>query len=138
MVSPNRGESAYPYHADMGTDLSTAAIVASLAAQDDPTLKQRVERAVERMTKLEQTVAMIRSGDVPDVPLPEPDPATPVTAAVAADVPDGVDEIKSWADLKKSIAAVKDSKDPDTLKGYIKARAKQLHAENMLPDSWDD
>lgn len=119
----------------MGTDLSTAAIVASLAAQDDPTLKQRVERAVERMTKLEQTVAMIRSGDVPDVPLPD---AEPVTAAVAADVPDGVDEIKSWADLKKSIAAVKDSKDPDVLKGYIKTRAKQLHAENMLPDSWDD
>lgn len=121
----------------MITDLATAAMVASLAAEDDPSVKERVERALDRVQKLEQTVALLRAEDVPDVKIEDAPTDPPVTAAITTDPPEGVDPIVSWSDLKSALKTVADSNDVDATKAYIKARARQLHAENMLPDSWE-
>ena len=50
--------------------------------------------------------------------------------------PDGSFPIKTKADLKNAISAVGRAKDPAKAKAHIKAQAKKLDAEDMIPDSW--
>lgn len=49
---------------------------------------------------------------------------------------DGSYPIKNKSDLKDAIQAFGRAKDKDKAKAHIKARAKALGAEGMLPDSW--
>ncbi|HEY2763400.1 MAG TPA: hypothetical protein VGJ13_05220 [Pseudonocardiaceae bacterium] len=51
-------------------------------------------------------------------------------------LPDGSFPIKSVADLKNAIQAIGRAKDPAKAKAHIKARAKALGKENLVPDGW--
>lgn len=66
------------------SELRTAARTASLAADDDPTLRERVDSALDRMTKIEETIAYLMDADVEDVPMhAEGDTPAPVAAGLA-------------------------------------------------------
>lgn len=60
--------------------------------------------------------------------------------AAAADsgaaMPGGGFPIENTGDLKNAIQAVGRAKNPDAAKAHIKARAKALGAEGLLPDTW--
>lgn len=51
---------------------------------------------------------------------------------------DGSFPIKNRTDLGNAIKAVGRAKDPDKARAHIKKRAKELDAEDMLPDSWNE
>lgn len=51
-------------------------------------------------------------------------------------LPDGSYPIENKEDLGNAIQAIGRAKDPAKAKAHIKARAKALDAEDMLPDSW--
>lgn len=57
-------------------------------------------------------------------------------ARSGAALPDGSYPIKSVADLKNAIQAFGRAKDPAKVKAHIKARAKALGREDLIPDSW--
>lgn len=132
-------------------DLLTAARLASLAAEDDPGLKERVASALERLGKIEEEIAKLVAGDVVDTPLPAEAPPPAVTAAPKtfsvdtrerlADTGDAMADggfpITSRADLRRAIQSFGRAKDPAAVKRHIKRRARELEAENTLPDSWD-
>lgn len=51
-------------------------------------------------------------------------------------LPDGSFPIKSVADLKNAIQAIGRAKDPAKAKAHIKARAKALGKESLIPEGW--
>ncbi len=51
-------------------------------------------------------------------------------------LPDGSFPIESKGDLKNAIQAIGRAKDPAKAKAHIKSRAKDLGAEDMIPDTW--
>lgn len=51
-------------------------------------------------------------------------------------LPDGSFPIANKEDLKNAIQAIGRAKDPEKAKSHIKARAKALDAEDMLPEEW--
>lgn len=51
-------------------------------------------------------------------------------------MPDGSYPIVTKTDLKNAIQASGRAKDPETVKAHIKKRAKELDAEDMIPESW--
>ena len=53
-----------------------------------------------------------------------------------AAMPDGSFPIKTVKDLKNAIQAFGRAKDPAKAKAHIKARAKALGKENLIPDNW--
>lgn len=57
-------------------------------------------------------------------------------ANTGAAMPGGGFPIENTGDLKNAIHAVGRAKDPDAAKAHIKARAKALGAEGLLPDTW--
>ncbi|WP_423396032.1 hypothetical protein [Burkholderia sp. LMG 21824] len=52
-------------------------------------------------------------------------------------MPDGSFPIENKSDLENAIKAYGRAKDPEAVKKHIKARAKALGAEDMLPDDWE-
>jgi len=57
-------------------------------------------------------------------------------ADTGAAMPDGSFPIKTVKDLKNAIQAFGRAKDPAKAKAHIKARAKALGKENLIPDNW--
>lgn len=57
-------------------------------------------------------------------------------ASSGAAMPDGSFPIHNTNDLHNAVMAFGRAKDPEATKRHIKARAKSLGAEGMLPDSW--
>lgn len=57
-------------------------------------------------------------------------------ASSGAALPDGSFPIKNTQDLKNAIRAVGRAKDPAKAKAHIKARAKALGDESLIPDTW--
>lgn len=57
-------------------------------------------------------------------------------ASSGAALPDGSFPIKTVQDLKNAIHAIGRAKDPEKAKAHIKARARALGTENLIPDSW--
>lgn len=53
-----------------------------------------------------------------------------------AAMPDGSFPIKNVQDLKNAIHAIGRAKNPEKAKAHIKARARALGKENLIPDSW--
>lgn len=53
-------------------------------------------------------------------------------------MPDGSFPIENAEDLKNAIQACGRAKDPEAAKAWIKKRAKELGAEDMLPASWQE
>ena len=53
-------------------------------------------------------------------------------------MPDGSYPIRNVADLKRAIQAFGRSKNPEKTKAWIKKRARELDAEDLLPESWND
>lgn len=51
-------------------------------------------------------------------------------------MPDGSFPIRNRADLERAIMAFGRASDPEKTKAWIKKRAAELHAEDLLPDSW--
>ena len=51
-------------------------------------------------------------------------------------MPDGSYPIRNRSDLKNAIQAFGRSKNPEKTKRWIKKRARELDAEDLLPDSW--
>lgn len=51
-------------------------------------------------------------------------------------MPDGSYPIRNRADLKRAIQAFGRSKNPDKTKAWIKRRARELDAEDLIPESW--
>lgn len=126
------------------------AITAALEGEDDPTLRERLDRVLDRVTKIEETLALLMDKDVEDVPMPpaEDPERVPVAAGFTeaerddlADKgkarPDGSFPIENVADLHNAIRAFGRAKDKDAAKRWIKKRARELDAEGALPDSWD-
>lgn len=78
--------------ADAIADLSMVAqdaraVVAALGAEDDPTLRERVDRVLDRVTKIEESIALLMDDDVEDVPLVAkageiPNPDAPIVAGL--------------------------------------------------------
>lgn len=132
-----------------------AAITAALEAEDDPTLRERLDRVLDRMTKIEEAIALLMDRDVEDKPLPNDPQGVPgsgseaVTAAevssgerekLAADdeaMPDGSFPIRNTVDLHNAIQSIGRAKDPAAAKRWIKRRARELNREDDLPDSWE-
>lgn len=130
------------------------AIVAALGSTDDPTLRERLDRVLDRITKIEEAVALLMDGDVDDVALHDADPTgdsdkAPVVAAeVSASererladnneaMPDGGFPIRDIADLHNAIRSIGRASDPAAAKRWIKKRARELNAEGDLPDAWE-
>lgn len=176
------------------------AIVAALAAEDDPTLRERADRILDRVAKIEEAIALLMDDDVEDMPLPPPAgvtnaitaaqsppfakkappfakkdeekdepaddtdvedaemppekgdapklpspgdvpeaPGTPPKAPTAAGdaPPSGVPDVENVADLHNAIRSFGKAKDRVAAKKYIKERARELGAEDSLPDSWE-
>jgi hypothetical protein len=59
-------------------------------------------------------------------------------AASGEALPDGSFPIKNRKDLSNAVKAYGRAKDKDAAKKHIKARAKDLGAEDALPDKWDE
>jgi len=57
-------------------------------------------------------------------------------AESGAALPDGSYPIKTVADLKNAIQSFGRAKDPAKVKAHIKARAKALGKESLIPDNW--
>lgn len=53
-------------------------------------------------------------------------------------LPDGSFPIVNREDLENAVRAIGRAKDPDAAKKHIKARAKELGAEDVLPDDWKE
>lgn len=53
-------------------------------------------------------------------------------------MPDGSFPIRNRSDLKNAIKAFGRSKNPEKTKAWIKRRAKELDAEDLLPESWKE
>ena len=53
-------------------------------------------------------------------------------------MPDGSYPIRNVSDLKNAIQSYGRAKDKDAVKRWIKKRARELDAENLLPESWSD
>lgn len=53
-------------------------------------------------------------------------------------MPDGSYPIRNRSDLKNAIQAFGRSKNPAKTKAWIKKRARELDAEDLLPESWDE
>lgn len=53
-------------------------------------------------------------------------------------MPDGSFPIRNRSDLKNAIASYGRAKDKEKAKAWIKKRAKELNAEDLLPESWDE
>lgn len=51
-------------------------------------------------------------------------------------MPDGSYPIRNRADLKRAIQAFGRSKNPEKTKAWIKKRARELDAEDLIPESW--
>lgn len=51
-------------------------------------------------------------------------------------MPDGSYPIRNRADLKRAIQAFGRSKNPEKTKAWIKRRARELDAEELIPESW--
>lgn len=51
-------------------------------------------------------------------------------------MPDGSYPIRNRADLKRAIQAFGRSKNPEKTKAWIKRRARELDAEDLIPESW--
>jgi hypothetical protein len=146
------------------SELTAAArtVVAALANDDDPATRERVDRALDRVAKLEESIALLMDADVDDVPLAPaeedddlvdvdlaPNPHEGIAAAQVSDkerskladdgkaMEDGSFPIRNTADLHNAIQAFGRAKDPAAAKRHIKKRARELGAEGVLPDSWD-
>lgn len=67
------------------SELATAARTAALAADDDPTTRERVDAALDRMTRIEESIALLMDEDVEDMEMPDPvdHDAQPVAAGLA-------------------------------------------------------
>lgn len=52
-------------------------------------------------------------------------------------LPDGSFPIRNKEDLEHAIQAIGRAKDPEKAKAHIKARAKDLDAESLLPEKWE-
>ena len=59
-------------------------------------------------------------------------------AAKRQAMPDGGFPIRNVADLKNAIQAFGRAKNKPAVKAWIKKRARELGATNLLPDSWRD
>mgnify|MGYP000947796011 CR=1 FL=1 len=139
--------------------LRAAAVTAALAAEDDPTMRERVQRALERVKKVEEELALLKGNDVPDVEMatvddvPEVEMAPPAGAPITAAefstsqrekladegeaMPDGSFPIRNTADLHNAVRGIGRAKDPAAARAHIKRRARELHAANVIPDTWD-
>lgn len=53
-------------------------------------------------------------------------------------MPDGSYPIRNRSDLKNAIQAFGRSKNPEKTKAWIKKRARELGAEDLIPDSWKE
>lgn len=53
-------------------------------------------------------------------------------------MPDGSYPIRNRADLKRAIQAFGRSKNPEKTKAWIKKRARELDAEDLIPESWKE
>lgn len=53
-------------------------------------------------------------------------------------MPDGSFPIRNRSDLKNAIASYGRAKDKEKAKAWIKKRAKELNAEDLLPESWNE
>lgn len=123
----------------------TRAIVAALDTEDDPTLRERVDRVYDRLAKVEEAIALLMDRDVEDQEMPEREPvAAGFTEGERSDMadegsarPDGSFPIESVADLHNAIRAYGRAKDPAAAKQHIKKRASELGAESALPDAWE-
>lgn len=133
-------------------DLSTVAadiraVVAALDNENDPNLRERLDAVLDRVTKIEETIALLMDNDVEDQPFPEmgQDPERmPVAAGVTDSPPDGATlspdgnfPIDNIADLHNAVRAIGRAKDKAAAKAWIKKRAAELGAEGVLPDTWE-
>lgn len=145
--------------ATIGADLR--AVVAALGGEDDPTLRERLDRVLDRVTKIEEAIALLMDRDVEDVPLPTDPQGVPgsgreaVTAGAAGFTDDkraaladegkampndengGSFPIENIVDLHNAIRAIGRAKDPAAAKRHIRKRARELGAEDELPDTWE-
>lgn len=143
--------------ASVGADLR--AVVAALEGDDDPTLRERLDRVLDRVTKIEEAIALLMDRDVEDVDLPTDPQGAPGSgreAVAAAQFTDdkraaladegkampnddngGSFPIENIADLHNAIRAIGRAKDPAAAKRHIRKRARELGAEDELPDTWE-
>lgn len=138
-------------------DLRT--VVAALEGDDDPTLRERLDRVLDRVTKIEEAIALLMDRDVEDVDLPTDAQGAPGSGreAIAAaqftddkrekladdgkampnDENGGSFPIENIVDLHNAIRSIGRAKDPIAAKRHIRKRARELGAEDELPDTWE-
>lgn len=69
------------------SDVAQAAVVAALAAEADQSAEQRQKSIMERMTRIEESIAMLLNDDVADVSIDDPDSTGDSTGGSTGDEP---------------------------------------------------